>query len=264
MIYLVHQHGRRFIVWYTNMAAVTSCENETFLKNVKISVCRLKRFAPPPPLFHSQQSTVYLRNIGFVYFQEAIGLLEPMTNDPVNYVRQVKQNLSHTRLAQNRKSDFHCERDFFSIPFSFNFFQGALIASSLVLIQQTELSCPKVAKFREIFAKVISDKHEDVIAKFGATLAQGILDAGKFLQDQNSGQSVVISTMDPKPANTAVSLAARRKERRLDSQAVVSKNTNQFSGSILLLAGVLPHCCVRSIQMSLIIRVSASKGCLSY
>ena len=117
----------------------------------------------------------------------------------------------------------------------------------MVLIQQTELSCPKVAKFREIFAKVISDKHEDVIAKFGATLAQGILDAGKFLQDQNSGQSMVISTMDPKPANTAVSLAARRKERRLNSQAIVSKNTNQFSVSVLLLTGVLPHCGVRSI-----------------
>lgn len=60
------------------------------------------------------------------------------------------------------------------------FYQGALIASSLVLIQQTEHSCPKVAKFREIYAKVISDKHEDIIAKFGATLAQGILDAGGY------------------------------------------------------------------------------------
>lgn len=82
--------------------------------------------------------------------KDAIALLEPMTNDPVNYVRQ-----------------------------------GALIASSLVLIQQTEHSCPKVAKFREIYAKVISDKHEDIIAKFGATLAQGILDAG--------GRNVTIS-----------------------------------------------------------------------
>ena len=63
----------------------------------------------------------------------------------------------------------------------FLFYQGALIASSLVLIQQTEHSCPKVAKFREIYAKVISDKHEDIIAKFGATLAQGILDAGEYL-----------------------------------------------------------------------------------
>ena len=51
MIYLVHQHGRRSIVWYTNMTAVTSCENEALSKNVKISACRLKRFAPPPPLF---------------------------------------------------------------------------------------------------------------------------------------------------------------------------------------------------------------------
>lgn len=64
--------------------------------------------------------------------------------------------------------------------FVFLFYQGALIASSLVLIQQTEHSCPKVAKFREIYAKVISDKHEDIIAKFGATLAQGILDAGGY------------------------------------------------------------------------------------
>ena len=44
---------------------------------------------------------------------------------------------------------------------------------------------------------------------------------------------MVISTIDPKPANTAVSLAERRKERRLNSQAIVSKNTNQFSVSVL-------------------------------
>lgn len=36
-------------------------------------------------------------------------MLEPMTNDPVNYVRQ-----------------------------------GALIASALIMIQQTEITCPKV------------------------------------------------------------------------------------------------------------------------
>lgn len=43
--------------------------------------------------------------------QEAINLLEPMTNDPVNYVRQ-----------------------------------GALIASALIMIQQTEVTCPKVSE----------------------------------------------------------------------------------------------------------------------
>lgn len=76
--------------------------------------------------------------------REAIGLLEPMVKfDPVNFVRQ-----------------------------------GALIASAMILIQQTEVQCPKVAYFRELYSQVISNKHEDVMAKFGAILAQGIIDAG--------------------------------------------------------------------------------------
>jgi len=72
-----------------------------------------------------------------------LSLIEPMKNDPVNYVRQ-----------------------------------GALIASALILVQQTEVTCPKVKEFRALYTKVISDKHEDVMAKFGAILAQGIIDAG--------------------------------------------------------------------------------------
>merc|ERR1712025_642073 len=74
---------------------------------------------------------------------EALGLIEPMKNDPTNYVRQ-----------------------------------GALIASALILVQHTEQTCPKVKDFRAMYAKVISEKHEDVMAKFGAILAQGIIDAG--------------------------------------------------------------------------------------
>uniref|UniRef100_A0A8D2ZIE6 26S proteasome non-ATPase regulatory subunit 1 n=1 Tax=Scophthalmus maximus TaxID=52904 RepID=A0A8D2ZIE6_SCOMX len=66
--------------------------------------------------------------------KEAINLLEPMTNDPVNY---------------------------------------------------TEVTCPKVNQFRQLYSKVINDKHDDVMAKFGAILAQGILDAG--------GRNVTIS-----------------------------------------------------------------------
>lgn len=34
-------------------------------------------------------------------------------------------------------------------------------------------------QFRQLYAKVINDKHDDVMAKFGAILAQGILDAGR-------------------------------------------------------------------------------------
>lgn len=71
--------------------------------------------------------------------REAIALLEPMVMfDPVNFVRQ-----------------------------------GALIASAMILIQQTEQTCPKVSFFRQTYAQVISNKHEDVMAKFGAILAQG-------------------------------------------------------------------------------------------
>uniref|UniRef100_A0AAQ5ZLK4 26S proteasome non-ATPase regulatory subunit 1 n=1 Tax=Amphiprion ocellaris TaxID=80972 RepID=A0AAQ5ZLK4_AMPOC len=43
----------------------------------------------------------------------------------------------------------------------------------------------KVNQFRQLYAKVINDKHDDVMAKFGAILAQGILDAG--------GRNVTIS-----------------------------------------------------------------------
>lgn len=75
--------------------------------------------------------------------KEAIALLDPMTNDPVNFVRQ-----------------------------------GALIASAMILIQQTEATCPRVKDYRALYVKVVVDKHEDVMAKFGAILAQGIIDAG--------------------------------------------------------------------------------------
>ncbi|XP_037945332.1 26S proteasome non-ATPase regulatory subunit 1 isoform X2 [Teleopsis dalmanni] len=76
--------------------------------------------------------------------REAIALLEPMVKfDPVNFVRQ-----------------------------------GALIASAMILIQHTDQTCPKVAYFRQLYAEVISNKHEDVMAKYGAILAQGIIDAG--------------------------------------------------------------------------------------
>lgn len=51
--------------------------------------------------------------------KEAIGLIEPMTNDPVNYVRQ-----------------------------------GALIASALILVQHNDNTCSKVTHFRQLYAKV--------------------------------------------------------------------------------------------------------------
>lgn len=48
----------------------------------------------------------------------------------------------------------------------------------MILIQHTDQTCPKVTFFRQLYQQVISSKHEDTMAKFGAILAQGIIDAG--------------------------------------------------------------------------------------
>lgn len=90
--------------------------------------------------------------------KEALTLLEPMMNDPVNYVRQ-----------------------------------AASIAASMILIQHTEHSSNgKSKQFRDLFTKMVEDKHEDVMGKFGAMVAQGIIDAGGrncsiHLADQHTG-----------------------------------------------------------------------------
>lgn len=75
--------------------------------------------------------------------EAAIDMLEPMTKDPVDFVRQ-----------------------------------GAYVSLALILIQQTEAQSPKCKSIREHFAKVVADKHEDPMARFGASIAQGIIDAG--------------------------------------------------------------------------------------
>lgn len=74
---------------------------------------------------------------------EAIDLLEPMLKDPTDFVRQ-----------------------------------GALISLAMVLVQQTEIMNPKVASIRKTMNKMITDRHEDAMAKFGCAIALGIIDAG--------------------------------------------------------------------------------------
>lgn len=48
----------------------------------------------------------------------------------------------------------------------------------MILIQHTDQTSPKTSYFRSLYHEVITNKHEDVMAKFGAILAQGIIDAG--------------------------------------------------------------------------------------
>ncbi|KAK8196079.1 proteasome regulatory particle base subunit [Zalaria obscura] len=74
---------------------------------------------------------------------EAVDLLEPMMKDSVDFVRQ-----------------------------------GALIALSMIMVQQNEVMNPKGAMIRKTLQKVISDRHEDAMCKFGCALALGIIDAG--------------------------------------------------------------------------------------
>ncbi|GAB7355811.1 hypothetical protein MBLNU459_g6484t1 [Dothideomycetes sp. NU459] len=74
---------------------------------------------------------------------EAIDLLEPMMKDSVDFVRQ-----------------------------------GALISLSMILVQQNEAMNPKVGTIRKALQKIISDRHEDAMCKFGCALALGIIDAG--------------------------------------------------------------------------------------
>jgi len=51
----------------------------------------------------------------------------------------------------------------------------------------------QVNQFRQLYAKVINDKHDDVMAKFGAILAQGILDAGQSPNKAATGLSVSVT-----------------------------------------------------------------------
>lgn len=74
---------------------------------------------------------------------EAIDLLEPMIKDPTDFVRQ-----------------------------------GALIALSMIMVQQNEAMNPKVGTIRKTLQKAIGDRHEDAMTKFGSAISLGVIDAG--------------------------------------------------------------------------------------
>ncbi|KAK5936693.1 proteasome regulatory particle base subunit [Knufia obscura] len=75
--------------------------------------------------------------------EEAIDLLEPMLKDPTDFVRQ-----------------------------------GALISLAMVLVQQNDALNPKVSEIRKKMVKIVGDRHEDAMCKFGCAMALGIIDAG--------------------------------------------------------------------------------------
>lgn len=74
---------------------------------------------------------------------DALGLLQPMLADQVDFVRQ-----------------------------------GALLASALVYMQQSEYAAPGVKAFREKIASIVKDKYPSTLTKLGAIVAAGVIDAG--------------------------------------------------------------------------------------
>jgi 26S proteasome regulatory subunit N2 len=63
--------------------------------------------------------------------------------------------------------------------------QGAFIALGMILVQQSDASSPSLSSTRALYNKIITDKHEDPMARLGAALGQGLIDAG--------GRNVTIS-----------------------------------------------------------------------
>jgi 26S proteasome regulatory subunit N2 len=63
--------------------------------------------------------------------------------------------------------------------------QGAFIALGMILVQQSEAASSSMASIRALYTKIVSDKHEVPVARFGAALGQGLIDAG--------GRNVTIS-----------------------------------------------------------------------
>lgn len=73
--------------------------------------------------------------------------------------------------------------------------QGALIALGMVLVQQSDAATPASNITRALYSKIIGDKHEDPMARFGAVLGQGLIDAGGrnvtiSLQSRAGGQNM--------------------------------------------------------------------------
>merc|ERR1719352_1592543 len=56
--------------------------------------------------------------------------------------------------------------------------QGAIITMGLLYMQTSPGKTERVKDFRDKLKKVIGDKHEDVMTRLGAILANGIMDAG--------------------------------------------------------------------------------------
>ena len=63
--------------------------------------------------------------------------------------------------------------------------QGAFIVLAMILVQESGASSPSMSSTRAPYTKIVSDKHEDPMTRFGAAIGQGLIDT--------NGLSVTIS-----------------------------------------------------------------------
>jgi len=120
-------------------------------------------------------------SIGFVLFENSeqipsiVSVLSDSYNPHVRYGAAMALGIGCAGTAL--KEAIVIVESLLADPISF-VRQGALIAMSMLLLQQTKVTCPKSVDFREKVVKIINDRREDSMTKFGAILAMGILDAG--------------------------------------------------------------------------------------
>jgi len=76
--------------------------------------------------------------------------------------------------------------------------QGSFIAMSMLLMQQNKVTYPKYTDFCDRIFKVVADKRENLMTKYGAIIAMGIMNAG--------GRNVTIS-LQTRTGNTNMTSA---------------------------------------------------------
>lgn len=127
-------------------------------------------------------------SIGFVMFKapdvvpKLVALLVESFNPHVRYGACIAIGIACAETANKDATDLLYGMLSDQVDFVL---QGVYMSLALVLMETSEARTSIVTKFRDHLMTVITDKHQTVIAKSGAIIAQGILDAG--------GRNVIMS-----------------------------------------------------------------------
>lgn len=125
-----------------------------------------------------------LINIGFLQIRDpeillenlkVLSLLSESYNPHVRYGAAMALGISCSGTANI--SAYNILQPLFSDP-SFLVRQGSLIASSLIFSQTTPTQEPKIQNFKDTLDKVINDKDEHLLIRFGGIISQGLMELG--------------------------------------------------------------------------------------